>query len=145
MAQYSLPSLQHVCTAASSGTCLDWQLHDMLRREPSPSEAAAASQTNIYVNPTLAEPSYSPASEVRIKQTVTNESEGYSRDVRSAFSGLPKVKPQWRDYYMKILVVGECGQGKSFLECAHHAQGLHACSPCICTEEHHSQQTAMKV
>lgn len=94
----------------------------------SPSEAAAASQTNIYVNPTLAEPSYSPASEVRIKQTVTNESEGYSRDVRSAFSGLPKVKPQWRDYYMKILVVGECGQGASFLNRA-CMQSMHASLP----------------
>lgn len=77
------------------------------------SEAAAPSQTNVYVNPTTTESQYNPAAEVRIKQTVTNEDAGYSKDVRSAFSGLPKVKPQWRDYYMKILIVGECGQGKS--------------------------------
>lgn len=84
--------------------------------EPARSEAAAPSQTNVYVNPTTTESQYNPAAEVRIKQTVTNEDAGYSRDVRSAFSGLPKVKPQWRDHYMKILVVGECGQGKlSFL------------------------------
>ncbi|KAK9818355.1 hypothetical protein WJX72_011182 [[Myrmecia] bisecta] len=34
-------------------------------------------------------------------------------DIRNAFSGVPKVKPQWIDRYMKILVVGECGQGKT--------------------------------
>lgn len=80
------------------------------------SEAAAPSQTNVYVNPTTTESQYNPAAEVRIKQTVTNEDAGYSKDVRSAFSGLPKVKPQWRDYYMKILIVGECGQGQQ-LQC----------------------------
>jgi septin family protein len=37
----------------------------------------------------------------------------YVRDVRSAFSGVPKIKPQWLDRYMKILVVGESGMGKT--------------------------------
>jgi septin family protein len=34
-------------------------------------------------------------------------------DIRNAFSGVPKVKPQWIDRYMKLLVVGEAGQGKT--------------------------------
>lgn len=77
------------------------------------SDLEAPSDQNLgYVNPAAPEPSYTP-SEVRIKDTVQREPEGYSRDVRSAFSGLPKVKPQWRDYYMKMLIVGECGQGKT--------------------------------
>ena len=75
------------------------------------SDVEAPSDQNLgYVNPAAPEPSYTP-SEVRIKESVQREPEGYSRDVRSAFSGLPKVKPQWRDYYMKMLIVGECGQG----------------------------------
>ena len=31
------------------------------------------------------------------------------RDVRAAFAGIPKIRPQWVDRYMKILVVGESG------------------------------------
>ena len=100
-------------------------LHDVLATYLSPSlhnffsqsilqcsDVEAPSDHNLgYVNPAAPEPSYVP-SEVRIKETVQREPEGYSRDVRSAFSGLPKVKPQWRDYYMKMLIVGECGQGQ---------------------------------
>ncbi|DBA79391.1 TPA: hypothetical protein ACH3X2_000037 [Trebouxia sp. C0005] len=78
-----------------------------LDSEPGPSEANLG-----YVEPAATEANYTPT-EVRIKQSVQHEPEGYSRDVRSAFSGLPKVKPQWRDHYMKMLIVGECGQGKT--------------------------------
>ena len=74
--------------------------------EANPSEANLG-----YVDPADKETQYAPT-EVRIKRSVQHEPEGYSRDVRSAFSGLPKVKPQWRDFYMKMLIVGECGQGK---------------------------------
>ncbi len=35
------------------------------------------------------------------------------RDVAAAFSGLPRVKPQWTHNYMKILVVGDDGLGKT--------------------------------
>ena len=31
------------------------------------------------------------------------------RDVRAAFAGVPKIRPQWVDRYMKVLVVGESG------------------------------------
>lgn len=34
----------------------------------------------------------------------------YVRDVRTAFSGVPRIRPQWQDRYMKILVVGESGE-----------------------------------
>lgn len=64
------------------------------------------------MDPAEKETQYAPT-EVRIKRSVQHEPEGYSHDVRSAFSGLPKVKPQWRDHYMKMLIVGECGQGMS--------------------------------
>lgn len=37
----------------------------------------------------------------------------YVRDVRGAFQGLPKVKPQWQDRYMTIMVCGESGLGKT--------------------------------
>lgn len=32
------------------------------------------------------------------------------RDVRAACSAVPKIRPQWTDRYMKILVVGESGE-----------------------------------
>lgn len=35
------------------------------------------------------------------------------RDVAAAFSGLPRVKPQWTHNYMKILIVGDDGLGKT--------------------------------
>lgn len=96
-----LPASRHLrhhlatfCTAACS--------------EAAPSEGG---QNLGYVDPQQKETQYAPT-EVRIKQSVQHEPEGYSRDVRSAFSGLPKVKPQWRDNYMKMLIVGECGQGQ---------------------------------
>lgn len=37
----------------------------------------------------------------------------YVRDVRGAFSGLPKIRPKWQDRYMTILVCGESGLGKT--------------------------------
>lgn len=36
----------------------------------------------------------------------------YVRDVRTAFAGVPKLRPQWVDKYMTILVVGESGLGE---------------------------------
>lgn len=35
----------------------------------------------------------------------------YVRDLRSAFSSVPRPKPRWQDRYMKLLIVGETGQG----------------------------------
>ena len=35
------------------------------------------------------------------------------RDVAAAFAGLPRVKPCWTHYYMKILLVGDDGLGKT--------------------------------
>ncbi|KAK9831503.1 hypothetical protein WJX81_003303 [Elliptochloris bilobata] len=37
----------------------------------------------------------------------------FTADVRAAFAGVPRVKPQWRDRYMKVLIVGESGLGKT--------------------------------
>lgn len=34
-----------------------------------------------------------------------------AQDVRAAFAGVPRVKPQWTDRHLKILVVGESGLG----------------------------------
>ncbi|KAL3143563.1 hypothetical protein ABBQ38_002360 [Trebouxia sp. C0009 RCD-2024] len=82
-------------------------LINSIESEAEPSEANLG-----YVDPHQKETQYTPT-EVRIKRAVQHEPEGYAQDVRSAFSGLPKVKPQWRDYYMKMLIVGECGQGKT--------------------------------
>ncbi|BDA49236.1 probable Septin-7 [Coccomyxa sp. Obi] len=36
-----------------------------------------------------------------------------AQDVRAAFAGVPRVKPQWTDRHLKILVVGESGLGKT--------------------------------
>jgi hypothetical protein len=44
----------------------------------------------------------------------------YVRDVRTAFSGVPRIRPQWQDRYMKILVVGESGE---------QCDGHHTCPP----------------
>ena len=35
----------------------------------------------------------------------------FVEDVRTAFSAVPRVRPQWVDRYMKIMVVGESGMG----------------------------------
>jgi septin family protein len=35
------------------------------------------------------------------------------RDIAAAFSGLPRVKPQWTHNYMKILILGDDGLGKT--------------------------------
>ena len=39
----------------------------------------------------------------------------HARDVRSAFAGVPKLRPQWTHKYMTILVVGESGLGEAAL------------------------------
>ncbi|EIE24975.1 hypothetical protein COCSUDRAFT_83668 [Coccomyxa subellipsoidea C-169] len=36
-----------------------------------------------------------------------------AQDVRAAFAGVPRVKPQWNDRHLKILIVGESGLGKT--------------------------------
>eukprot|EP00887_Chlorella_sp_A99_P000696 scaffold5.g696.t1 len=36
-------------------------------------------------------------------------------DLRSAYAGLPKIRPHWQDYYVKILLVGEDGLGRTTL------------------------------
>ena len=35
----------------------------------------------------------------------------FTADVRAAFAGVPRVKPQWRKRFMKVMVVGESGLG----------------------------------
>ena len=35
----------------------------------------------------------------------------FTADVRSAFAGVPRVKAQWRNRYMKVMIVGESGLG----------------------------------
>ena len=37
----------------------------------------------------------------------------YITDLRMAFSTVPRPKPKWQDRYMKLLIVGETGQGKT--------------------------------
>ena len=54
----------------------------------------------------------------------------YVRDVRTAFAGVPKLRPQWVDKYMTILVVGESGLGELPLGLTGWRQvsgGLRAC------------------
>ena len=36
-----------------------------------------------------------------------------ANDMRSAFAGVPRVKPQWVDRFFKILVLGEEGLGEA--------------------------------
>ena len=36
----------------------------------------------------------------------------YVRDLRGAFSSVPRPKPRWQDRYMKLMIVGETGQGE---------------------------------
>lgn len=59
----------------------------------------------------------------------------YVRDVRSAFSGLPKIKPQWLDRYMKILVVGESGESDLY-QAVNKKVGA---PPCPCLRRHASE------
>lgn len=35
----------------------------------------------------------------------------FTADVRAAFAGVPRVKPQWRKRFMKVMIVGESGLG----------------------------------
>lgn len=74
--------------------------------------------------PSVQQPQLAP-SEVSARQQATAVVEGRTRstaevasetrevDVRAAFSGLPKIKPHWSHRYMKILLVGESGLGKT--------------------------------
>lgn len=39
----------------------------------------------------------------------------HAKDVRAAFAGVPKLRPQWTHKYMTILVVGESGLGEASL------------------------------
>lgn len=36
----------------------------------------------------------------------------YVKDLRGAFSSVPRPKARWQDRYMKIMIVGETGQGE---------------------------------
>ena len=36
----------------------------------------------------------------------------YVKDLRGAFSSVPRPKARWQDRYMKLLIVGETGQGE---------------------------------
>lgn len=35
----------------------------------------------------------------------------YVKDLRGAFSSVPKPKARWQDRYLKLMIVGETGQG----------------------------------
>lgn len=37
----------------------------------------------------------------------------YVKDLRGAFSSVPRPKARWQDRYMKLMIVGETGQGKT--------------------------------
>jgi septin 7 len=78
-------------------------------------EVAAPIQTTSYFPPSNQDASYHPAAEVRVQTVVHSEEDGvqYNSDVRAAFSGVPKIRPHWVERYMKILVVGESGLGKT--------------------------------
>lgn len=53
------------------------------------------------------------AAEVTAPRRTTNnfDEAHYADDLRSAFSGVPRLRHTWIDRYMKMLVVGESGQG----------------------------------
>ena len=52
------------------------------------------------------------AAEVTAPRRTTNfDNDHYADDLRSAFSGVPRLRHTWIDRYMKMLVVGESGQG----------------------------------
>ena len=52
------------------------------------------------------------AAEVTAPRRTTNfDNDHYADDLRSAFSGVPRLRHTWVDRYMKMLVVGESGQG----------------------------------
>ncbi|KAK9844319.1 hypothetical protein WJX74_000764 [Apatococcus lobatus] len=54
------------------------------------------------------------AAEVTAPRRNTNfDNDHYADDLRSAFSGVPRLRHTWIDRYMKMLVVGESGQGKT--------------------------------
>ena len=36
----------------------------------------------------------------------------YVKDLRGAFSSVPRPKARWQDRYMKLMIVGETGQGR---------------------------------
>lgn len=55
----------------------------------------------------------SPRSVWNALEASGKDPQAYVRDIQTAFSSTPKVKPQWVDRYMKIMVVGESGMGKT--------------------------------
>ncbi|KAI3438983.1 hypothetical protein D9Q98_001397 [Chlorella vulgaris] len=58
-----------------------------------------------------------PQAAVSVEGHVRSAQDGASElreaDVRGAFVGLPRIKPQWTHKYMKLLLVGESGLGKT--------------------------------
>jgi hypothetical protein len=69
----------------------------------------------------------------------------YVRDVRTAFSGVPRIRPQWQDRYMKILVVGESGEQCGSRRMASCTALLLRPAPCMLSDipvkMHPAQQT----
>jgi hypothetical protein len=51
------------------------------------------------------------ASESGGKHLLMAASPQLAQDVRAAFAGVPRVKPQWTDRHLKVLIVGESGLG----------------------------------
>ena len=52
----------------------------------------------------------------------------YVRDLRGAFSSVPRPKPRWQDRYMKLMIVGETGQGKRSTSIHHPSTMLPECA-----------------
>ena len=44
----------------------------------------------------------------------------YVKDLRGAFSSVPKPRARWQDRYLKLMIVGETGQGETQLQAPHH-------------------------
>ena len=38
----------------------------------------------------------------------------YVKDLRGAFSSVPKPRARWQDRYLKLMIVGETGQGNCY-------------------------------
>lgn len=66
-----------------------------------------------HEDPASEQPISGPASEVNVRSDVQQSDPAFVEDVRTAFSAVPRVRPQWVDRYMKIMVVGESGMGKT--------------------------------
>lgn len=75
------------------------------------------------------------ASESGGKTLLMAASPQLAQDVRAAFAGVPRVKPQWSDRHLKIMVVGESGLGKSWAALQVLSFGcnrVHVCSVSPC-------------